>query len=235
MDLFGLGGIVSGIADGVIGGMNYKNQKDALEFNKQAYREQMDFAKYQYEDQKRLADTAVQRRTKDLESAGFNKLMAAGGEAGSGGTVAAGGAHAEAPQLNINTGEMLDRVYNALKMNSDISMTDTQKKLIEQQIVSEQIRNDLDIANTKNIDAKTKEQLYNYNKSRNMNLRTTDTVDQRYNTAKAVAAEVTKAAAEGIKDSQKSYQRNIEAKKEYERSAGKQRRRYGYGAGTEYY
>ena len=120
-------------------------------------------------------------------------------------------------------------------MNSDISMSDMQKKLIEQEIISKQIESNLDIANTKNIDAKTKEQLYNYNKSRNMNLRTTDAVDNRYNTAKAAAAEVTKAMAEGIERGQKSYNRNREAMKEYNQSAGKKRRRYGYGAGTEYY
>ena len=68
-----------------------------------------------------------------------------------------------------------------------------------------------------------------------MNLRTTDAVEQKYNTAKAVIAETTKAAAEGIKNAQDSYNRNRKAKQEYEKSAGKTGRRYGYGTGTEYY
>lgn len=252
MDLFGIGSMLGAVADATVGTLNYKNQEAVLEeqkkqntidnaFREKAYKEQFDFAKQQYEEQKARTDSEVQRRAADLEKAGFNKLMATGQGANAGSTVGTvsptggGSGNFTAPQLQLGIQQSIDTIYNALKMNSDISMSDMQKKLIEQEIISKQISSDLDIANTKNIDAETKERLYNYNKSRNMNLRTTDTVDQKYNTAKAVAAEVTKAAAEGIKDSQKSYQRNIEARKEYEQSAGKKRRRYGYGTGTEYY
>lgn len=252
MDLFGLGSIFGAISDGIVGGLNYSNQEKALEeqkkqnawanaFAERTYKEQFDFAKQQYEEQKLREDNATQRKVADLEKAGFNKLMAAGQGANAGagvGTVSGGGGgngNFTAPQLQLGIQESIDSIYNALKMNADISMSDMQKKLIEQEIISKQISSDLDIANTKNIDAKTKEQLYNYNKSRNMNLRTTDTVDNRYNTAKAVASEVTKAAAEGVKKTQESYQRNMEAQKKYNQSAGKKGRRYGYGAGTEYY
>ena len=241
MDLFGIGSMFGAIGDATIGGLNYAEQKkqNAIdnEFRERTYQEQFDFAKKQYEEQKLREDTAVQRRAKDLEQAGFNKLMASGQGANAGSTVGtvSGGAGGQAPQLQLGIQQSIDTIYNALKMNSDISMSDMQKKLIEQEIISKQIESNLDIANTKNIDAKTKEQLYNYNKSRNMNLRTTDAVDNRYNTAKAAAAEVTKAMAEGIERGQKSYNRNREAMKEYNQSAGKKRRRYGYGAGTEYY
>lgn len=246
MDLFGIGSMMGAISDGIVGGLNYKNQKEALEEQKrqnawanQFAEKNFDFAQKQYEEQKLREDNATQRKVADLEKAGFNKLMAAGQGASAGagvGTISGGGSgNFTAPQLQLGIQESIDSIYNALKMNADISMSDMQKKLIEQEIISKQISSDLDIANTKNIDAKTKEQLYNYNKSRNMNLRTTDAVDNRYNTAKAAAAEVTKAAAEGIKKTQESYQRNLEAKKNYEKSAGKSGRRYGYGAGTEYY
>ena len=241
MDLFGLGSIFGAISDGIVGGLNYKAQKEyndwAKDFSERTYREQFDFAKQQYEEQKLREDTAVQRKAKDLEQAGFNKLMAAGQGANAGSTVGtvSGTAGGQAPQLELGIQQSIDTIYNALKMNSDLSMSDMQKKLIEQQIISEQIKSDLDISNAKNIDAKTKEILYNYNKSRNMNLRTTDAVEQKYNTAKAVIAETTKAAAEGIKNAQDSYNRNRKAKQEYEKSAGKTGRRYGYGTGTEYY
>lgn len=252
MDLFGLGSMMGAISDGIVGGLNYKNQKEVLEeqkrqnawaneFAERTYQEQFEFAKKQYEEQKLREDNAVQRKVADLEKAGFNKLMAAGQGANAGagvGTVSGGGGGSgnfTAPQIELGIQQSIDSIYNALKMNADISMSDMQKKLIEQEIISKQISSDLDIANTKNIDAKTKEQLYNYNKSRNMNLRTTDAVDNRYNTAKAAAAEVTKAAAKKVEQIQENYQRHQEARKEYEQSGGKKRRRYGYGTGTEYY
>lgn len=246
MDLFGLGSMFGAIGDGIVGGLNYRNQEKALEEQKKQNEwankfaeKQFDFNQKQYEEQKLREDNATQRKVADLEAAGFNKLMAAGQGANAGagvGTVSGGGSgNFTAPEMQLGIQQSIDSIYNALKMNADISMSDMQKKLIEQEIISKQISSDLDIANTKNIDAKTKEQLYNYNKSRNMNLRTTDAVDNRYNTAKAAAAEVTKAAAEGIKKTQESYERNRQAKKKYEQSAGKTGRRYGYGAGTEYY
>ena len=235
MDLFGLGSMFGAVADGIVGGLNYAEQKEYNKWSKDFAERNFDFQQKQYEEQKLREDTAIQRRAKDLEEAGFNKLMASGQGANAGSTVGTVTPTGQAPQLQLGIQQSIDTIYNALKMNADISMSDMQKKLIEQEIISKQISSNLDIANTKNIDAKTKEQLYNYNKSRNMNLRTTDAVDNRYNTAKAAAAEVTKAMAEGIERGQKSYNRNREAMKKYNQSAGKKGRRYGYGAGTEYY
>ena len=235
MDLFGLGSMFGAISDGIVGGLNYAEQKDYNEWSKDFAERNFNFQQKQYEEQKLREDTAVQRRAKDLEEAGFNKLMASGQGANAGSTVGTVSPTGQAPQLQLGIQQSIDTIYNALKMNADISMSDMQKKLIEQEIISKHISSNLDIANAKNIDAKTKEILYNYNKSRNMNLRTTDAVDNRYNTAKAAAAEVTKAMAEGIERGQKSYNRNREAMKKYNQSAGKTGRRYGYGAGTEYY
>lgn len=236
MDLFGIGSMFGAIGDAVVGGLNYAEQKNQNKIDN-AYRDKA--FEYQKELQQQIfqrEDNAVQRRVADLEKAGFNKLMASGQSANAGQAVGAySGAGGQAPQMQLGIQQSIDSIYNAIKMNNDISMSEAQKKLIEQEIISKQIASDLDIANTKSIDAKTKEILYNYNKSRNMNLRTTDSVDVKYNTAKAAMSEVTKAAAETVQDAQKSMERNQKAKKQYETTGGKTGRRYGYGAGTEYY
>lgn len=201
MDFLGLGGIVSGIGDIITGGMNYKNQEEALEFNKNAFREQMDFAKYQYEDQKQQANTAVQRRVKDLEAAGFNKLMAAGGEAGAGGTVAAAGANVQAPQLELGLSEktkaIYDTIYSMLTMNNDLATSATQRELIKAQMYDT-----LKSAGVKNQQIETL--MYDLKKSMKMNIRTTDMLNSSFNTAVAGTQQFLNEAKDSMERAQKA-------------------------------
>ncbi len=70
--------------------LNYNAQKHANEANVALTREQMAF-------QREMSDTAVQRHANDLEKAGFNRLLAAGGEGAS--TPSGASAHVNAPQV----------------------------------------------------------------------------------------------------------------------------------------
>lgn len=70
--------------------MNYAAQKSANEANIKIAREARDW-------EERMSNTAVQRHTKDLEAAGFNRLLAATG--GGASTPSAPVANVKAPQI----------------------------------------------------------------------------------------------------------------------------------------
>lgn len=70
--------------------MNYAAQKSANEANIKLAREARDW-------EERMSNTAVQRHTKDLEAAGFNRLLAATG--GGASTPSAPVANVKAPQI----------------------------------------------------------------------------------------------------------------------------------------
>lgn len=70
-------------------------------------------------------DTAVQRRAKDLEASGINPVMAAGSPAGSSPAI-----RVEAPQFE---GNPVGDAYSAAAKVQDISLTASQKNLIDAQ------------------------------------------------------------------------------------------------------
>lgn len=202
MDLFGVGSMMGALADGIVGGLNYKEQKEYNKWAKDFSERNLQFQQQQYEEQKQREDTAVQRRASDLEAAGFNKLMAAGQGANAGstvGTVAPGGG---ASQLNLGIQQSIDTIFNALSSQQNISQSKTQQELIEAEILGEQTTTEKTKQEIKNLthdalktDAERNKiisemlktdaerlraeqqrqiDMYNYQKSRGMGLRTND-------------------------------------------------------------
>lgn len=115
----GITGGLTDIANIGIGVANYKLQKKMF--------------KYQKELQNRIferEDNAVQRRVADLESAGMSKVLAAGSAAGSGGVVAT-----TTPQMSQlpDISQRLAQVYGLKKQKADISATEAQKDMLNQQ------------------------------------------------------------------------------------------------------
>jgi hypothetical protein len=105
--------LISSGANLVSGLFGMMSQDKANKANKQIAREQMAF-------QERMSNTAVQRHTKDLEAAGFNRLLAAGGN---GASTPSGASATIAPKWKG------DKVIDPLmlmeiqKVKSDISKT----------------------------------------------------------------------------------------------------------------
>ena len=109
-----LGGAAVG-SNLLTGYLNYKNQKDTLNWQKDLQREI--FAR---------EDTSIARRVADLKSSGLSPVLAAGQGAGTGGAVSV-----TPPQLDL--GDNALTAMNLMKQEAEISATRTQEAYIKMQ------------------------------------------------------------------------------------------------------
>lgn len=182
MHIFGIGTTLGAIGDSIIGGLNYKNQQEALEWQKKQQEYVNKWNEYVYEDQKKMANTEVQRRVKDLEEAGLNKLLATGGSAGTGSAVSGSTSNIQAPQMQANLTEKIatiyDTVYNAISMSNDLAMSATQRQLMQAQM--------LDTMKSAGVKSNVIKQLhYDLQKSMKLGLRTNDALNGNITSAVA--------------------------------------------------
>lgn len=102
---------IGSVASGVLGpAMNYFGQKEANRANITNSKEQMDF-------QKMMSDTAHQREVADLQAAGLNPNLSAGGNGSS--TPSGAAATVQAPQVNMPEVFSLYSGLESLRQNQE--------------------------------------------------------------------------------------------------------------------
>lgn len=148
-------GIINGITNMVTGVKNYEQQEEQNEwvkgFEQKKFNNMVDNQNYQKALQQNIfnrEDSAVQRRTKDLESAGFSRLLSAGGAGAGGGNVvqteSGGGgntAAVKAAQYN-NMGGFQDGIegtFNAMTMRQNIRQSKTEEILTREKAKTEAV------------------------------------------------------------------------------------------------
>lgn len=113
-----VGGIIGAIGNIIIGGLNYSLQKKQYEWQKRAWKQQM-----------AREDNAMQRRVLDLQNAGLNPVLAAGGS----GAGSSGAPQISAPNLQLDLAEQALMVMNLVQGQKNIAKTVAETQLLNKQ------------------------------------------------------------------------------------------------------
>lgn len=114
----GIGEVLGGIAQGVTGIVNYRNQKE-----QQRYDRAMDQLMMERE------DTAVQRRMEDMKAAGINPNLAAGSAAAAGHAGGGSAPQAESPAKAIEVmADLANKFANVAQSQAQAQILDMQKE-----------------------------------------------------------------------------------------------------------
>lgn len=128
------------IANAIFNGLNYSEQKKWNKQQQKNWDTQFEYIKYLNELQMQREDNAIQRRVKDYEAAGMNKLLATDNAAQAGTlTSFSGNASGQAPQLD-NLKNPIESYLEAKQMNADTQLTEAQANLVKEQTNTEQKR-----------------------------------------------------------------------------------------------
>lgn len=172
-DLLGIGSAISGIANGIVGGLNYTQQKETAKKNLDFQREQFEYQKQQNLLQQEREDNAVRRRAYDLGEAGFNRLLATQGEGANAGAYGSTNFQGvEAPQMNLgNLGDIASGIegatYDALNHMNKMKNDETQRSLMQSQdsLALAQASEALSRVNWNNMDSDLKKEMQDYYKT----------------------------------------------------------------------
>lgn len=217
-DIFGIGSTLSAIGDGIIGGLNFGLQKEAYEYQKKQQEYMNRWNEYVYEDQKKLANTAVQRHVADLEAAGMNKLNAVGGSAGMGAATSASSVGVNPPQIEMSLSEKVsniyDSVYKMVTMGNEIATSQAQRDLMSTQALQA-------VENANLTEQQKRAVKYDLEKSMQMGLRTTDSLNNNFNTLMSIIGNVTAKTEEAIKEYRKREERRKQEHETWSNDNGK--------------
>jgi len=120
-------GLFDSIVNGITGGLNYSNEKNNLEWQKEAQRTTWE-----------REDNAVQRRAADMQKAGLSKTLAAGGAAQASAPISTTAPHLELhPSLDQSisqSAQVAQTAMNMIKQQADITQTQAQTNLMRNQL-----------------------------------------------------------------------------------------------------